>query len=88
MDRGAWGYSPWGHKESNVTEHAHATYIPFHYGLLQDIEQSSLYYTVGSCLSILYIVVSNSTIVVSANTSNLSFSPLLPFGNHVSFLCL
>ena len=40
-----------------MTEHARTTYISFDYGLLQDIEQSSLYYTVGSCLSILYIVV-------------------------------
>ena len=39
-----------------MTEHARTAYIPFHYGLLQDTEQSSLYYTVGSCLSILYIV--------------------------------
>ena len=24
MDRGAWwGYSPWGHKESDMTEHTH-----------------------------------------------------------------
>ena len=31
--------------------------ILFHYGLLQDIEYTSLCYTVGPCLSILYIVV-------------------------------
>ena len=32
--------------------------IPFHYGLLQDIEYSSFCYTVGPCLlSILFIVV-------------------------------
>ena len=32
--------------------------IHFHYSLLQDIEYSSLYYTVGPCsLSVLYIVV-------------------------------
>ena len=29
----------------------------FHYGLLQDIEYSSLCYTAGPCLSILYRVV-------------------------------
>ena len=23
MDRGAWGYSQWGHKESDTTEHTH-----------------------------------------------------------------
>ena len=37
------------------------TYIPFqiflHYRLLQDTEYSFLYYTVGPCLSVLYIVV-------------------------------
>ena len=35
-------------------------YIPFpifHYDLSQDIEYSSLCYTVGPCLSILYIIV-------------------------------
>ena len=37
------------------------TYIPFqilfHYRLLQDTEYSSMCYTVGPCLSVLYIVV-------------------------------
>ena len=33
-------------------------YILFHYGLSQDIEYSSLYYTIGPyCLTILYIIV-------------------------------
>ena len=32
-------------------------WLLFYYSLLQDIEYSSLSYTVGSCLSILYIVV-------------------------------
>ena len=51
--------------------------IPFHYGLLQDIEYSSLCYTVGPCcLSIFYIVV-----CVSANPKLLIYSspnPLSP----------
>ena len=26
MDRGAWwGYTPWGHKDSDMTEHAHTS---------------------------------------------------------------
>ena len=37
-------------------------HILFHYGLLQDIEYSSLCYTVGPCcLSILYIVIYSSS---------------------------
>ena len=32
-------------------------YILSHYGLSQDIEYSSLCYTVGPCLSILYVIV-------------------------------
>ena len=42
-------------------------YILFHYGLLQDIEYSSLCYTVGPCcLSILYVIVlsANSTLPI------------------------
>ena len=31
MGRGAWGYSSWGHKESDMTEH-------FHFGRLQPEE--------------------------------------------------
>ena len=37
--------------------HTHSFYIIFSYGLSQDIEYNSLCYTVGSCLSILYIMV-------------------------------
>ena len=38
-------------------------HILFHYGLLQDIEYSSLCYTVGPCcLSILYIVIYSSSL--------------------------
>ena len=44
-----------GIQQSNSVIH---TYICFHYDLLQDIEYSSLYYTVGPCsLSVLYIAV-------------------------------
>ena len=32
-------------------------HIPFHYGLSQDTEYSSPCYTVGACVSILYIMV-------------------------------
>ena len=46
--------------------------IPSHYGLLQDIEYSSLCYTVGPCyLSILLIVVC----ICQSQTPNLSISP-------------
>ena len=31
--------------------------ILFHYGLLQDVEDNSLCYTVGTCLSIRYILI-------------------------------
>ena len=31
-------------------------YILFHYSLSRDIEHSSLYYTIGSSLSILYVI--------------------------------
>ena len=53
-------------------------HILFHYGLLQDIEYSSLCYTVGPCcLSILYIL---------SLTTTLPPPPLLPLGNHKSVL--
>ena len=52
-------------------------YIPFHYGLLQDIEYSSLCYTVGPCcLSILY----NVNLLIPA--PNFSLPIPFPFGNH------
>ena len=50
--------------------------ILFHYGLLQDIEYSSLCYTVGPCcLSVLYTVVC----ICSSQTPNLSLPPF-PLG--------
>ena len=60
------GYSPWGHKELDMTEallstyiyvcvyihiHTHILLCIFHYGLSQDIEYSSLCYTVRPLLS-------------------------------------
>ena len=46
----------------------------FHYGLLRDIEYSSLCYIVGPCyLSVLYIVVS------SANSKLLIYPSFTPF---------
>ena len=47
-------------QQSDSVIHIYALffYILFHYGLSQDIEQSSLCYTIGPCcLSILYIIV-------------------------------
>ena len=38
-----------------IQTHKYSFLYSFHYSLLQDIEYSSLYYTVGPCLSILYI---------------------------------
>ena len=53
--------------------------ILFHYSLLQDIDYSSLHYTVGSCcLSILYIVVC----IYQSQTLILSLPPPFPFGNY------
>ena len=55
MDRGAWwGYSPWGHKELDMTERL--THFSFVFPqtslpsrLAHNIEQSSLCYAVGPC---------------------------------------
>ena len=38
-----------------IQTHKYSFSYFFHYSLLQDIEYSSLYYTVGPCLSILYV---------------------------------
>ena len=38
IDRGAWqGYSPWGHKESNTTEHLSTAQYPT-YGYKLEVE--------------------------------------------------
>ena len=58
-------------------------YILFHYGLLQDTENSSLCYTAGPCCSsIVYITVS------SANPKLPVLLPpnILPLSNHKSVL--
>ena len=50
-------------------------HVLFHYRLLQDIEYSPLFYTVGPhCLSILYIVVC----ICLSQTPNLSLLPPSP----------
>ena len=56
------------------------TYIVFHillcYGLLQDIEYSSLCYRVGTCLFI------QVAYICSSQTPNLSLLSPFPFGKH------
>ena len=51
--------------------------IPFHYTLLQNIEWSSLCYTVRPCLSVLYIIV----YIYSSQPPSWSLFPFPP-GNH------
>ena len=59
--------------------------VLFHYGLLQEIEQSSLCYTVGPCLSTLYTVVC----ICESQAPDLFLPPPFPFGNHkfVFYVC-
>ena len=58
-------------------------HILFHYGLSQDIEHSSLCYTTGLCLSILYIIICT----VNPQIPSLSSPKLtLPLGNQKSIL--
>ena len=45
---------PHPHTHPHTHTHSH-THTLFHYGLSQDVAYSSLYYTVGPCLSILYM---------------------------------
>ena len=47
-------FTSWATREAHLVLH---TYIFFHYGVFQDIEYSSLCYTIGSCLSILCTLV-------------------------------
>ena len=39
------------------SDSVHSFYIHFHYGISENIECSSLCFTVGPCLSILYVMV-------------------------------
>ena len=55
-------------------------YIIFHYGLSQDIEDSSLCYTVRPCLFIRYIIVC----ICSSKAPNPSLPYPCPLGNHKS----
>ena len=58
-------------------------HILFHYGLSQDIEYSSLCYTVGT----LFIhSIYNSLHLLNPNSQSILPSPLLPLGNHKSIL--
>ena len=59
-------------------------HIPFHYGLSQNIEYSSLCYMLETyCLSVLYILVSaNPELLIHPSPTP------LPLGNHKSILCL
>ena len=57
----------------------------FHYGLSEDIECSSLCYTVGHCcLSVLYIIV----YICWSQTPNPSLPTTPPLGNQKSVLCV
>ena len=61
-------------------------HILFHYGLSQDIEYSSLWYTIGSCcLSILNVVV---CIYQPQNPSPFLSLPTLPYQSQICSLCL
>ena len=54
-------------------------YILFHYGLLQDIEYSSLCYTVGPCcLSILHVIVCILFLLFSLSVVSDSVTPCTP----------
>ena len=55
-------------------------HVLFHYGLSQDTEYSSLCYTVGPCLSSLYVIV-----CICSSQLHISPSPC-PLGNHTSVL--
>ena len=67
---------------SNLLLHFVTLFFLFFYRLLQNIEYSSLCYTVSHCwLSILYIVVC----IFKTQTANLSFPNTFSFGN--CFLC-
>ena len=60
----------YAHTHTHTHMHAHIYSVLFHYGLLQDIEYSSLCYRVGTCcLFILYIVV----YICYSQTHNSSF---------------
>ena len=75
-----------GIQQSDSVIHIHASIlfqILFPFRLLQNIEQSSLCYTVGLCwLSIINIAVCTC----QSQTPNLSLRPTIPPGNHKFFL--
>ena len=58
--------------------------ILFHYWLLQDIEYSSLCYTVGPWLPILY----TEKYICQPQTLNLYLPTSIPFSNHKFVLCV
>ena len=66
-----------GDSDIYIHIYTYILHILFYYSLLLDIEYSSLCYTVGPCLSVLYVVVC----MCYSQTPNLSLPPI-PFGNH------
>ena len=79
------GYSPWGCKELDMTEHTHT----------QDPEYSSLYYSLGPCWVIfiysgMYLLIPNSQIIPSLSplvTKNL-FSMSVSLFLFCKFICI
>ena len=75
----------WGRKELDMTEWLNwliLFHTIFHCDLSQSIKKRSLFYTVGPCLSILYVIVC----ICYSQVPNLSLPHPTPIGNHKSVL--
>ena len=87
MDREAWRAAIHGVAKSwtwlsNWTDWLILFHTIFHCGLSQSIKKRSLFYTVGPCLSILYVIVC----ICYSQVPNLSLPNSTPIGNHKSVL--